>query len=156
MQKHTSSKNTEQALLLCDITTEVTFTWNQHLFHVCILCKQLIMNTFSNYLWSITCTDSTKTWFPTQIKNKHCFCFVLFCFFFFFFFCDITTRVWVQWNIIYWNKVNLWRAWLLLNIAYFTVLHALGSWLAVNAICCCWGDFSEWICAVRDASSASQ
>ncbi len=41
-------------------------------------------------------------------------------------------------------------------IAYFTALHALGSWLAANAICCCWGDFYEWICAIRDASSASQ
>ena len=37
-----------------------------------------------------------------------------------------------------------------------TALHALGSWLAVTAICCCWGDFYEWISAVRDASSTSQ
>ncbi len=53
------------------------------------------------------------------------------------------------------NSVNLWRGWLLLYIAYFTALHALVSWLAVNAICCCCGDFYECICAVRDASSAS-
>ncbi len=38
----------------------------------------------------------------------------------------------------------------------FTALHTLGSWLAVNAICCCWDKFYEWICTVRDASSASQ
>ena len=44
----------------------------------------------------------------------------------------------------------------ILHIAYFTALHALGTWLAVNAICCCWGDFYEWICAVHDASSTAQ
>ncbi len=60
------------------------------------------------------------------------------------------------WGLLYWNNVNLWRAWLLLNIAYFTALHALGLWLAVNKICCCWGGFHEWICAVCYASSASQ
>ena len=43
----------------------------------------------------------------------------------------------------------------LLYIAYFTALHAFGSWLAVNEICSCGSDFYEWICAVRDASSAS-
>ncbi len=57
---------------------------------------------------------------------------------------------------LYQNSVNLWWARVLLYIAYFTALHALGSWLAVNAICCCWGNFYEWICTVRDASSASQ
>ncbi len=44
----------------------------------------------------------------------------------------------------------------LLYIVYFTALHTLGSWLAVNVICYYWVDFYEWICAVRDASSASQ
>ncbi len=57
---------------------------------------------------------------------------------------------------LYQNSVNLWRAWLLLYIVHITALHALGSWLAVNAICCCWGGFFEWICSVRGASSASQ
>ncbi len=57
---------------------------------------------------------------------------------------------------LYQNSANLWQAWLLLYIACFTALHALGSWLAVNAICCCWGDFYEWSCTVCDASSASQ
>ncbi len=58
--------------------------------------------------------------------------------------------------MLYQNSVNLWRARLLLYIVYFTALHTLGSWLAVNAICCCWGDFYEWVCALHDASSASQ
>ncbi len=57
---------------------------------------------------------------------------------------------------LYQNSVNLWRAQLLLYIAYFTALHALGLWLAVNAICSCWGDFYDWLCAVRDASYAFQ
>ncbi len=59
-------------------------------------------------------------------------------------------------KVLYQNSVNLWRARLLLYIAYFTALHALGSWLAVDAICCCWGEFYKWSCSVRNASSAKR
>ncbi len=68
---------------------------------------------------------------------------------------QIQLKTWSKW-VLYQNSVNLWRARLLLYTAYFAALYALGSWLAVNRICYCWGDFYEWICTVRDTSSASQ
>ncbi len=84
--------------------------------------------------YSLHSADRAEMVLMTQTQNKCCF----------------------HMTSLYQNSENLWRARLLFYIAYFNVLHALGAWLAVNAICCCWGDFNEWICAVHDASSTSQ